>query len=179
MKAYRHDDGVYTFRPYANAARMNRSAQRMALPQLDQQAFIQSLEQLVTADKQWVPGGDGEALYLRPFMFATEAFLGVRPAKEISYRVIASTGRQLLRRRELKPVRIWVLGTTTALSRAVWVPRRPAATTPDRYYPSSRPRRRAATRCCSSIRSTTMPLKSFGGMNVFLVPATAGCSPRR
>ena len=108
MKAYRHADGrVYTFRPYANAARMNRSARRMAMPQLDDELFVQSLEELLSVDADWVPSGDGEALYLRPFMFATEAFLGVRPARRFSYRVIASPAGNYFGG-ELKPVKIWV-----------------------------------------------------------------------
>lgn len=168
MKAYRHDDGVYTFRPYANAARMNRSAQRMALPQLDEQAFIQSLEQLVTADKQWVPGGDGEALYLRPFMFATEAFLGVRPAKEISYRVIASPAGNYFGG-ELKPVRIWV---SRDYNRSV-----PggmgSAKTGGNYAGSLLPQQQAAEKGCDQVLFLDPihdnAIEELGGMNVFLV----------
>ncbi|GAA1497708.1 branched-chain amino acid aminotransferase [Paeniglutamicibacter kerguelensis] len=108
LKAYRHADGtVWTFRPYANAARLNRSAERLALPQLDEDAFVESLRRLVKADVQWVPSGEGEALYLRPFMIATEAFLGVRAAREVSYRVIASPAGNYFGG-ELKPVGIWV-----------------------------------------------------------------------
>ncbi|MGL3806059.1 branched-chain amino acid aminotransferase [Paeniglutamicibacter sp. R2-26] len=108
LKAYRHADGtVWTFRPYANAARLNRSAERLALPQLDEEAFVESLRRLVKADVHWVPSGDGEALYLRPFMIATEAFLGVRAAREVSFRVIASPAGNYFGG-ELKPVGIWV-----------------------------------------------------------------------
>jgi len=92
LKAYRHDDGsVWTFRPEANAARLRRSAQRLALPGLEIQDFLASIEALVRADERWVPDNTGEkSLYLRPFMFASEAFLGVRPAKHVTYMVIAS-----------------------------------------------------------------------------------------
>ncbi|MGA7206323.1 MAG: branched chain amino acid aminotransferase, partial [Specibacter sp.] len=90
MKAYRHADGsVWTFRAEANARRLNASARRLALPELPEAVFLDSLRELVKADQGWIPSGDGEALYLRPFMIATEAFLGVRPAREVSYRVIA------------------------------------------------------------------------------------------
>ncbi|MFP3835975.1 aminotransferase class IV, partial [Chryseobacterium sp. SIMBA_028] len=79
LKAYRHADGsVWTFRPEANAARLNKSARRLALPELPEEYFIGAIRELVQADQEWVPSGDGEALYLRPFMIATEAFLGVR-----------------------------------------------------------------------------------------------------
>ncbi|GAA3297021.1 hypothetical protein GCM10017708_37990 [Arthrobacter citreus] len=91
LKAYRHADGsVWSFRPEANAARLNLSARRLALPELPEELFLESLRQLVGLDKDWIPEGDGAALYLRPFMIATEAFLGVRPSREVSYRVIAS-----------------------------------------------------------------------------------------
>ncbi|BCT76576.1 branched-chain-amino-acid aminotransferase [Sinomonas cyclohexanicum] len=108
LKAYRHADGtVWTFRPEANARRFNKSAKRLALPELPPEAFIESLRQLVSVDKDWVPDGDGESLYLRPFMIATEAFLGVRPAREVSYRVIASPAGNYFGG-ELKPVSIWL-----------------------------------------------------------------------
>ena len=108
LKAYRHADGsIVTFRPEANAARLNTSARRLALPELPEELFLESLRQLVTVDRNWVPSGDGEALYLRPFMIATEAFLGVRPAREVSYRVIASPAGNYFGG-ELKPVSIWL-----------------------------------------------------------------------
>ncbi|WP_417218685.1 branched-chain amino acid aminotransferase [Arthrobacter sp.] len=108
LKAYRHADGsVWTFRPEANAARFNASARRLALPELPTDVFIDSLKKLVAVDEAWVPSGDGEALYLRPFMIATEAFLGVRPSHEVSYRVIASPAGNYFGG-ELKPVSIWL-----------------------------------------------------------------------
>ena len=91
LKAYKHADGsVWTFRPQANAERFQRSARRMALPELPTEDFIASIERLVAIDAAWVPSGGENSLYLRPFMFATEAFLGVRPSAEVRYMVIAS-----------------------------------------------------------------------------------------
>ncbi|HTZ43180.1 MAG TPA: branched-chain amino acid aminotransferase [Jatrophihabitans sp.] len=94
MKAYRHADGsLWLFRPEVNARRFARSAARLALPELDEQAFLDSLVELIKLDADWVPEYDATAeksLYLRPFMFAAEAFLGVRPAAEVTYSVIAS-----------------------------------------------------------------------------------------
>ena len=108
LKAYRHADGsVWTFRPEANSARMNLSARRLALPELPEELFLESLRRLVSVDSDWIPEGDGAALYLRPFMIATEAFLGVRPAREVSYRVIASPAGNYFGG-ELKPVSIWL-----------------------------------------------------------------------
>ncbi len=115
MKAYRHADGsIWTFRPEANAARLNASARRVALPELPVETFLESLRQLVRIDQEWVPTNDGDALYLRPFMIATEAFLGVRPAREVSYRVIASPAGNYFGG-ELKPISIWL---TTTFARA-------------------------------------------------------------
>lgn len=110
MKAYRHADGsIWTFRPEVNAARFARSARRLALPVMSERDFIESLRQLVTVDQQWVPAGDeGEkSLYLRPFMFASEAFLGVRPARSITYSVIASPAGAYFTG-GLKPVNLWI-----------------------------------------------------------------------
>ena len=79
IKAYRQqDDSVVTFRPDQNAARMQSSAQRLAMPELPEELFIESLRQLVEIDKQWVPAAGGEeSLYLRPFMISTQVSLGV------------------------------------------------------------------------------------------------------
>ena len=89
LKAYRFADGdVALFRPHENARRFNLSARRMAMPELPEELFVQSLEEIVRADRDWVPDGEG-SLYLRPFMFADEVFLGVRPAASFVYAVIA------------------------------------------------------------------------------------------
>jgi branched-chain amino acid aminotransferase len=108
MKAYRHDDGtVWTFRPDANAARFARSAHRLALPGLSVDDFIGSIAALVRTDLAWVPSGEDSSLYLRPFMFASESFLGVRPAAEVEYLVIASPVGPYFAG-GVKPVSIWV-----------------------------------------------------------------------
>ena len=91
LKAYRHADGsIWTFRPEDNGARFVRSARRMALPELPAAAFVDAIELLVRTDAEWVPSGGEASLYLRPFMFASEVFLGVRPANEVTFCVIAS-----------------------------------------------------------------------------------------
>jgi branched-chain amino acid aminotransferase len=91
LKAYRLSDGsMALFRPDANARRFNASARRMAMPELPEAVFVESCKALVTKDKNWFPDLDGGSLYLRPFMIATEAFLGVRPANEYLFMVIAA-----------------------------------------------------------------------------------------
>jgi branched-chain amino acid aminotransferase len=91
LKAYRHPDGSFAlFRPHRNAARMNASADRLAMPHIAEELFVAACRELVLKDREWFPTVDGGALYLRPFMFASEAFLGVRPAREYKFIVIAS-----------------------------------------------------------------------------------------
>lgn len=110
MKAYRHADGsVWTFRPDRNAARMARSCERLALPVISEEDFIAGIRALVELDQSWVPAyGTGEtSLYLRPFMFASEAFLGVRPANEVTFSVIASPAGAYFPG-GLKPVNLWI-----------------------------------------------------------------------
>jgi branched-chain amino acid aminotransferase len=92
MKAYRlADGGMALFRPDANARRFATSAQRMAMPELPEDMFIESVKALVAIDREWFPDIDGGSLYLRPFMFASEVFLGVKPSSEYIYIVIASS----------------------------------------------------------------------------------------
>ena len=91
LKAYKlADGGIALFRPEANAARFNNSAARLAMPSMPEELFVAAIRELVLADRDWFPSVEGGSLYLRPFMFASEAFLGVRPAKEYKFLVIAS-----------------------------------------------------------------------------------------
>lgn len=91
LKAYRFaDDGIALFRPEANAARFNASARRLAMPDMPGTLFVEAVTQLVQADRAWFPSVEGGSLYVRPFMFASEAFLGVRPSRQYRFLVIAS-----------------------------------------------------------------------------------------
>jgi branched-chain amino acid aminotransferase len=91
LKAYAQPDGtVATFRPEANAARFQRGAKRLAMPVVPEDAFLAAVDALVDADRNWVPTGPDQTLYLRPYMLASEPFLGVRPANEYLFLVIAS-----------------------------------------------------------------------------------------
>ena len=91
LKAYTRDDGsIALFRPEQNARRFQASAARLAMPELPESVFLQAVDELVKIDSAWIPGDEG-SLYLRPFMFATEAFLGVRPSHEYLFVVIASS----------------------------------------------------------------------------------------
>jgi branched-chain amino acid aminotransferase len=91
MKAYvQPDGGVSLFRPDANAKRFAKSAARIALPEMPIDFFVETVEALVKADKNWVPKNVGESLYIRPFMIATEVGLGVRPSNKATYILIAT-----------------------------------------------------------------------------------------
>ncbi|MCG5479959.1 branched-chain amino acid aminotransferase [Sinorhizobium alkalisoli] len=92
MKAYRlPDGGAALFRPDANARRFRNSALRLAMAPLPEEMFVESVRELVRVDRDWIPSADGSALYLRPFMIATEVLLGVKPSAEYIYCVIASS----------------------------------------------------------------------------------------
>lgn len=89
MKAYRGEDAsISLFRPFENAKRFRASAARLSMADLPEALFVEAVESLVKVDRDWVPGGDG-SLYLRPFMFASESFLGVRASHEYVFCVIA------------------------------------------------------------------------------------------
>ena len=91
LKAYRlADGGMALFRPEQNARRFQRSAKRLAMPELPEEMFLQACKQLVEVDKDWCPPVDGGSIYLRPFMIASEVFLGVKPSAEYLFMVIAS-----------------------------------------------------------------------------------------
>jgi branched-chain amino acid aminotransferase len=114
LKAYRLADGTMAlFRPEANARRFNASAKRLAMPELPEDLFIEAIRQLVKVDANWFPGVEGGSLYLRPFMIATEAFLGVRPAKEYKFIVIASPAGNYFKS-GAPAVSIWVSDYTRA-----------------------------------------------------------------
>jgi branched-chain amino acid aminotransferase len=115
LKAYRHADGsVWAFRPEANADRMAKSARRLALPELSAEDFLAAVELLVSTDLDWVPSGGETSMYLRPFMYASEVFLGVRPAAQVRFMVIASPVGPYFKG-GVKPVSIWL---STQYSRA-------------------------------------------------------------
>ena len=91
LKAYRlADGGMALFRPDANARRLRDSARRMAMPELPQAMFLESVREVVKIDRDWFPSVEGGSLYIRPFMIASEVFLGVKPSSEYLYLVIVS-----------------------------------------------------------------------------------------
>ncbi|MFF2850372.1 branched-chain amino acid aminotransferase [Streptomyces sp. NPDC058001] len=108
LKAYRRPDGsVASFRPRANAERFQASARRLAMPELPVETFVEACDALVRQDKAWVPAHGEQSLYLRPFMFATEVGLGVKPANEYLFLVIASPAGAYFPG-GVRPVSVWL-----------------------------------------------------------------------
>jgi len=170
IKAYRHEDGsIWTFRPDMNAARLQRSAKRMALPELPADIFLESLRELISVDGDWVPQPEGEkTLYIRPFEIAAENFLGVRAAHRVEYRVIASpvgpyfTGG-------IKPVTIWIsLDSARAGKFGTG-----EAKTGGNYAASLLAQQEATANGCSQVlfldADTSTYIEELGGMNLFFV----------
>ncbi|MEH3033770.1 MAG: branched-chain amino acid aminotransferase [Aeromicrobium erythreum] len=171
LKAYAHADGsVWTFRPEANAARMQRSAHRLALPELPVDWFTGSIQALVEADRGWVPEGGETSLYLRPFMFASEAFLGVRPSQHVTYSVIASPAGAYFPG-GVKPVSIWL---STDYSRA-GAGGTGAAKCGGNYASSLLPQQVAAEHGCAQVAFLDSVeqrwIEELGGMNLYFVQA--------
>jgi branched-chain amino acid aminotransferase len=108
FKAYRHPDGsIHTFRPERNARRFQRSAVRLALPELPVDWFVGLADELVRTEREWVPSGGESSLYLRPLMIGTEVGLGVRPSNEALFVLLASPAGSYFAG-GVKPVTIWL-----------------------------------------------------------------------
>jgi branched-chain amino acid aminotransferase len=169
LKAYRHPDGsIWTFRPEANAQRLQRSARRLALPELPAEDFVAAIETLVQVDQDWVPSGAEQSLYLRPFMFASEAFLGVRPAIEITFLVIACPVGAYFPG-GVKPVSIWL---STNYTRAA-AGGTGAAKCGGNYAASLAPMIEATAHDCDQVAFLDAAehrwVEELGGMNLYFV----------
>ncbi len=172
LKAYRHEDGsIWSFRPEQNARRMQRSARRLALPELSVEDFIESIKQIIAIDQDWVPSGGETSLYLRPFMIANEVFLGVRAANRVSYMVIASPAGAYFAD-GVAPVKIWL---STEYSRA-GRGGTGAAKFGGNYAASLLPQMEAYDHGCAQVLfldgETGTHVDELGGMNVMFVHGT-------
>lgn len=91
IKAYRDKDGeAYIFRPHDNYKRFNISAHRMQMPEVPEDLFMDGMRQLVALDKNWIPTKEDHSLYIRPFMFASDELIGVRPSDSYKFMIILS-----------------------------------------------------------------------------------------
>jgi branched-chain amino acid aminotransferase len=170
MKAYRHDDGtIWTFRPEENAARMVRSSHRLAFPELPVDFFVQAVDELVKVDRRWVPDNAGEkSLYVRPFMIATEKFLGVRPAQHVTFMVIASPAGAYFKG-GVKPVTLWLTEEYTRAGRGGMG----AAKTGGNYASSLVAQQEALGHGCDQVvfldAQEGKHVEELGGMNMYFV----------
>ncbi|GAA1927261.1 branched-chain amino acid aminotransferase [Nocardioides marmoribigeumensis] len=170
MKAYRREDGsVWTFRPEANGQRLARSSQRLALPELPVEDFVATVDALVGVDERWVPEAAGEkSLYVRPFMFASEAFLGVRPAKHVTYMVIASPAGAYFSKGPT-PITLWLTEEYTRAGRGGMG----AAKTGGNYASSLVAQQEAMGQGCDQVvfldGQEGRYVEELGGMNLYFV----------
>ena len=168
LKAYHRDDGgVNLFRPDANARRFRNSADRMAMAPLPEPVFIEAVEQLVRTDRAWIPGGEG-SLYLRPFMIASEVFLGVKPSAEYIFAVIASPVGSYFKGGPA-PVSIWVSENYTRAA----IGGTGAVKCGGNYAASLRAQAEAIDHGCDQVvfldAVERRYIEELGGMNIFFV----------
>ncbi len=174
LKAYaQQDDGVAVFRPEENARRFNRSAARLAMPELPEELFLAAVEELVRADAAWVPTAPGQSLYLRPFMIATEAQVGMRPAQEYLFLLIAFPVTPFFPG-EVRPVTVWL---SVEYVRAA-VGGTGEAKCAGNYAGSLLAQRQAAEKGCDQVvwldAVERRWVEEMGGMNLFFVFSEGG-----
>ncbi|KTQ85303.1 branched-chain amino acid aminotransferase [Aureimonas ureilytica] len=170
MKAYRTADGrALLFRPEENARRFNQSARRMAMPELPEADFVAAVEGLVAVDQDWLPEGEA-SLYLRPFMFASESFLGVRPSREYIFCVIASPVGPYFKGGS-KPLTLWVSQNYSRAARGGTG----EAKCGGNYAGSLAAQAEASTKGCDQVvfldSAENRWVEELGGMNLFFVMA--------
>ena len=168
MKAYSQPDGsISLFRPDANALRFARSAARLALPELSVDEFIETITTLVKQDRKWVPKKVGESLYIRPFMFATEVGLGVRPSNKAKYVLIATPAGAYFNAANAVPV--WI---STEYVRAA-IGGTGEAKCGGNYAASLVAQKQAATKGCDQVvwldAVERRWVEEMGGMNLYFV----------
>ncbi|MBJ7002385.1 branched-chain amino acid aminotransferase [Streptomyces griseofuscus] len=169
LKAYRTPDGgAQLFRPADNARRLRQSAHRLAMPAVPENAFLGAVQELVATDLDWLPDAPGTSLYLRPFQIATEEYLGMRPAREYLFGVIAC------------PVAGGIAGTAAAMT--VWISDDHTRAAPGgtgaakcggNYAASMLPQARAMEAGCHQVvyldAARRRHVEELGGMNIFFV----------
>lgn len=169
LKAYRHFDGsIWTFRPAINAQRFINSSDRLGLPALPPDVFIQSLKELIQYDHEWVPSAPESSLYLRPFMIANETFLGVRGADKVAYYVIGSPAGPYFSS-GVTPVPIWVSTQRTRAAKGGTGYAKCAGNYAGSLAPLSEARRNGCPQVLFLDSEHGHYLEELGGMNIFIV----------
>jgi len=170
LKAYRGADGrITTFRADANARRFRDSAARMAMPALPNELFLGSISELVRIDRDWIPTDPEGSLYLRPFMYASEVFLGVKPSAEYLYVLIASPVGSYFKSGGDRPVAVWISSTYTRAAPGGTG----AAKCGGNYAASLIAQAEAIERGCDQVvfldTAHNRYVDELGGMNIFFV----------
>lgn len=174
FKAYRQQDGgIACFRPEANAQRLNASARRLAMPELPVETFVSAADALIRTERAWVPSGEGESLYVRPLMIATEAALGVRPAREYLFLMFGSPSASYFSQ-GIKPLSVWLCKEFVRASPGGTGEAKCAGN----YAASLLAQRAAAENGCQQVvwldaRERDI-VEEMGGMNLFFVYKGAG-----
>lgn len=88
MKAYHSSQGALVFRPFDNLNRLNISAERMCMPTVPEELFMESLSALIDIDRKWIPTTEGSSLYIRPFLFSADEYIGIRPSQDFTFMII-------------------------------------------------------------------------------------------
>jgi branched-chain amino acid aminotransferase len=181
MKAYRQDNGsIALFRPEENAARFNSSARRLAMPEIPAETFIRALELLVTQDREWVPAGMGNSLYLRPFMIATQRGLGFTlPAHSYLFCVIASpVSAYFGGGARPRPVTVWLSEDYTRAAPGGTGAVKAGAN----YAAAFAAQQQAVAQGCDQVvwldAREHVWVEEMGGMNLFFVHGPRGGRPR-
>ncbi|TMR99656.1 branched-chain amino acid aminotransferase [Nonomuraea basaltis] len=180
MKAYRQESGaIVLFRPMENAARFNRTARRLAMPELPEDTFIRMLELLIAQERSWVPSGDGYSLYLRPFMIATQRGLGFTlPSRSYLLCAIASPATYLGGGAP-KPLSVWLSEDYTRAAPGGTGEVKAACN----YAPAFAAQRHAVSQGCDQVvwldAAEHVWVEEMGGMNLFFVYAAKDCGRPR
>jgi branched-chain amino acid aminotransferase len=169
LKAYRLADGTMAlFRPEQNARRFNHSADRLAMPHVPEDVFVEAIRQLVLADRDWFPTVEGGSLYVRPFMIATEAFLGVRPAKQYKFLVIVSAAGNYFKS-GAPAVSIWVSQDYTRAAPGGTGAAKCGGNYAASLVPHANAVRRGHDQVCFLDAAEHRWVEELGGMNLFFV----------
>jgi branched-chain amino acid aminotransferase len=172
MKAYRWEDGsIWTFRPEDNARRMASSCRRLALPELSVDDFVKAVDALIEIDQRWVPEAAAErTLYVRPFMFASEAVLGVRPSSQVTFMVIACPAGSYFAH-GVQPLTLWLSTEYSRAGRGGMG----AAKAGGNYASSLIAQQQAIAQGCDQVvfldAESETSVEELGGMNIYFVYA--------
>jgi len=174
IKAYRlHTGEPVIFRPYNNYHRFNISANRMQMPSVPEEIFMEGMKQLVALDAKWVPADEDHALYIRPFMFATDEVLGVRPSDNFKFMIILSPSGPYF----TAPMRIWVEEQYTRAAHGGVGYAKAAGNYGAAMYPTAQAKKKGYDQVLWTDATHHKFVQEIGVMNVFFVIGDTAVTP--